>query len=130
MLSRMERRLFTVLVAGLCLAACGSKELLEPRDGTVPAGVDFTGNWQMRAISPEDRRRMTEAIRQVGAEGEQQQFEESVRGSTSTTQTRSRSRRNRSVGRGLVYVFLEQGRALKITQTEHGLFIRFDRSIV
>lgn len=40
------------------------------------------------------------------------------------------SRRRRSRKGGLVYVFLETGSALKVTQTEHGLFISFDRSVV
>ncbi len=31
---------------------------------------------------------------------------------------------------GLVYVFLETGKALKVTQTAHALFISFDRSVV
>ncbi len=31
---------------------------------------------------------------------------------------------------GLVYVFLETGTALKVTQTAHALFISFDRSVV
>ena len=30
----------------------------------------------------------------------------------------------------LVYVFLETGRAVKITQTDEGLFVSFDRSVV
>ncbi|MGI9261998.1 MAG: hypothetical protein ACR2QR_08180, partial [Woeseiaceae bacterium] len=31
---------------------------------------------------------------------------------------------------GLVFVFLETGSSLKVTQTEYGLFISFDRSVV
>ncbi len=45
----------------------------------------------------------------------------------------ARNQRGRGSGRfrgGLVYVFLETGSALKLTQTEHALFISFDRSVV
>ena len=40
-----------------------------------------------------------------------------------------RSRKQSSAGT-LVHVFLETGSSLKVTQTEYGLFISFDRSVV
>ena len=46
------------------------------------------------------------------------------------TQRRSDQRMKRSMPGSLVHVFLEAGKALKITQTADGVFISFDRSIV
>ena len=42
----------------------------------------------------------------------------------------SRSRSNRRNVGGLVHVFLENGQNLRISQTDAGLFIAFDRSVV
>ena len=106
----------------LSLGACGSSEVLEPRDGTVPAGTDFSGNWIMREISPAERRRIREAIRKTaGADVAVLKAQRAAQG---------RSRSSRSMKGGQVYVFLETGTALKITQTPHALFISFDRSVV
>ena len=41
-----------------------------------------------------------------------------------------RSRRQRSISGATVHVFIEFGELLKITQTKHGIFISYDRSIV
>jgi len=106
------------------LGACSTPEVLEPIDGTVPAGTDLSGNWVMREVSPADRRRISEAINKTDGIDDSEYFR------------RQRSAQNRSRGRsgsfkgGMVYVFLETGTALKVTQTPDGLFISFDRSVV
>lgn len=109
----------------LCLAlvACAAPEVLEPRSGFVPPGVDLSGNWVMRDIPPAERHRILDAIRKTdgvadrGVYGRPQMTDMRRRGGTSSKM-------------GLVYVFLETGSALKVTQTAHGLFISFDRSVV
>ncbi len=106
----------------LLLGACASPEILEPRDGTVPAGTDFSGNWIMREVSPAERRRINEAIRKTAGD------DEAVFKAQRAAQSRSRS--SGSMKGGQVYVFLETGTALKITQTPYALFISFDRSVV
>lgn len=111
---------------GLCLllGACATPEILESREGTVPAGADLSGNWVMREVPPAERRRIREAISKTDGVDDAEYFR------------RQRSSQNRGRGRsgsfkgGLVYVFLETGTALKVTQTAHGLFISFDRSVV
>ena len=109
---------------GLCLllGACSTPEVLEPRDGTVPAGTDLSGNWVMREVSAAERRRLSEAIDKTDGIDDSEFFR------------RQRSTKNRSRGGsfkgGMVYVFLETGTNLKVTQTPHGLFISFDRSVV
>jgi hypothetical protein len=120
----MRRSLQICLVLCLTLGACAELEVLDPRDGTVPAGVDLSGNWVMREIPPGERRRLTEAINKTDGVADDKVF-----------RRRSASRNRRggsgvSVEGGLVYVFLETGTALKVTQTPHGLFISFDRSVV
>lgn len=108
------------------LSACAEPEILEPRDGTVPAGTDLSGNWLMREIPPGERRRLSEAINKTDGVADDRVFRRQGA-------SRNRSRRGGSgvsVEGGLVYVFLETGTALKVTQTPHALFISFDRSVV
>ena len=119
----MTKSLHILWVSCLLLGACGAPEVLEPRDGTVPAGTDLSGNWLLREIDPAARRRMMQAMRKVDGTANEEVYKPSR-----SAQSRSRSRR--STNGGLVYVFLETGKALKITQTAHALFISFDRSVV
>ena len=111
---------------GLCLllGACSTPEILEPRDGTVPAGTDLSGNWVMREVPPAERRRLREAISKTDGVDDSEFFKRQQ-----PAQGRSRGG-SRSFKGGLVYVFLETGTALKLTQTPHALFISFDRSVV
>jgi hypothetical protein len=97
------------LIAAACLlAACGGREVLLPKSGANPAGIDFSGLWRLRTDADSD-----EILRNP-------QLEQYGRGS-------SRSRPD--VG-GLVHVFLQSGEELKITQTATALFISFDRAVV
>jgi hypothetical protein len=108
----------------IVLGACAAPEILEPRDGTVPPGLDLSGNWVMREIPLAERRRISDAIRKTDGVDDREVFGRPQQG-------RSRSRGgSRSFKGGLVYVFLETGSALKVTQTPHALFISFDRSVV
>jgi hypothetical protein len=118
----MSKWLHSCLGLCLLLGACSTPEVLEPRDGTVPAGTDLSGNWVMREVSAAERRRISEAIDKTDGIDDSEYFR------------RQRSAKNRSRGGsfkgGMVYVFLETGTNLKVTQTPHGLFISFDRSVV
>jgi hypothetical protein len=117
----MYRRIQIFAALCLTLGACAEPEILDPRDGTVPAGTNLSGNWVMREIPPAERRRLREAIDKTDGVDDDDYF----RQRQAPTRGRSRSRNG-----GLVYVFLETGTALKITQTPHALFISFDRSVV
>jgi hypothetical protein len=90
----------------------------------VPTGTDLSGNWVMRETSPAERRRLREAISKTDGVDDSEFFRQQR-----SAQSRSRGG-NGSFKGGLVYVFLETGTALKVTQTPHGLFISFDRSVV
>ena len=98
----------------LILLGCASKLVLVPKSAVVPPGVDFSGQWLLRAAD----RPEAEGGRPPGME-------------PPLTEVKRRSRRSRSSrDSSSVHVFLETGRSLKITQTEHGFFVSLDRSIV
>ncbi|MEQ9562422.1 MAG: hypothetical protein RLN69_07875 [Woeseiaceae bacterium] len=108
------------------VAACASQEILEPRSAVAPEFIDFSGNWQLRRDSAADRERINRAISK--AAGDNADIipipPEAGRSGQGSRRTPPRQ------GGGLVQVFLESGENLKITQTAHGIFISFDRSVV
>lgn len=103
------------LLALLVVAACAGREVLAWRGSVAPEGVDFTGQWVLQDANGDTLRQLRNA--EVSAAGGRDAILESPR----------RASREKA---SLVYVFLESGRKLKITQTRQGLFISFDRSIV
>ena len=110
----------------LLTGGCAAPEVLEPRTGTVPAGVDLSGDWLIRNNRRGDQQQLRDAIRRTDGLRDDEIFGASSRPSANpSSRTRSRSTRG-----GLVHVFLETGSSLKVTQTEHGLFIAFDRAVV
>ncbi|MFT5500037.1 MAG: hypothetical protein ACI88G_000163 [Woeseiaceae bacterium] len=110
-------------IALLLLTACGTSEVLEPIDGTVPSGIDLSGNWLMRDPNVADQQRVNDAIRKTDG---MKDDDFSVKPNSNRSR-QSKSRKNKG---GLVHVFLETGTALKVTQTAHGVFVSFDRSVV
>jgi len=115
------------LAAGLCLllvAGCASREVLEPLPGEPPAGTDLSGYFELSSDRGEIERRISAAIRATDGAGDRVVLrppEPAARG----------GRRNAGrVNSGLVYVFLETGETLKITQTASALFVSFDRAVV
>lgn len=106
------------LLAAVILSGCSSRPVLMSKSPAVPAGLDLSGFWTLRAgpgsALKADRNREPQfripSEKDIGRPG-----------------------RSRSSGRSsgpTVQLFLESGTALKITQTGAGLFISFDRSIV
>ena len=124
----MNRSNAYVFVAALILSACGTAEVLAPRDGSVPIGVDLSGSWQIQPESARNQRRIRDAIRKTDGVKDDEVFRRN--GGQPGAPDRRSSRGSSRVRGGLVYVFLELGESLKVTQTEHGLFISFDRSVV
>jgi hypothetical protein len=104
----------------IALAACASREVLVPKSGEPPAGVSFSGQWKLRNDVTEQQRRINSAIRQTDGVDDRAIV-------PAPTREGERPRRNRG---GLVFVFLEHGDRLKITQTDGGLFLSFDRAVV
>jgi hypothetical protein len=111
----------------LLLLGCGTPEVLAPRSAAVPDGVDLSGRWKMRPESRQGQPGISEAIdRTDGVTNKQIMREMLDRQQQAKYGVRSRG----GTKGGLVGIFLETGDALKITQTDHGLFISFDRSVV
>lgn len=107
------------LLLTLCvlLTACAAREVLIPRSGAVPVGVDLSGEWQLNADSAATNRELADAEYEAAGGLDDLFGERPVQ----------RSRRDR---RALVHVFLETGSRLRVTQTDAGIFISFDRAVV
>ena len=102
------------LLAAVILSGCSSKPVLMSRDSAIPAGLDLSGHWTLRAGPGSDVKADRDREPQIRIPSEN---------------TLERPTRSRSSGPS-VQLFLESGTALKITQTGAGIFISFDRSIV
>ncbi len=99
------------------MAACGSTPPLPAKPAEVPDGLDLSGDWKMRDASRATNRRIRDAEREAAGRGE------------SLIPGKSKKSR-RSDSDVQVHVFLESGELLRITQTDFGLFISFDRAVV
>lgn len=103
------------------MAACAGREVLLPKTPDAPAGVDLTGNWKLRNDPAADQRLINSAIRRTD------DVDERIVLRPTEQQRGARPSPNRG---GLVYVYLQNGENLKITQTDAGLFLSFDRAVV
>jgi len=110
---------FALVVLAL-VGGCATREELIAKSAAVPQGIDLSGQWRLRPASRDTVRRIDDA--ELKAAG-------GTEGIQLPDRTPQQSRRRSSDG-SLVHVFLETGSALKITQTDAGLFISFDRAIV
>jgi hypothetical protein len=108
--------LAAVAATALALCACASREILVPKSTAVPPGVDLTGRW--RLLDESGLEQLEHAEKQAAG---------GIPLSPKSAKSASRPRRSKA---SLVHIFLETGSTLKITQTEHGLFISFDRAVV
>lgn len=102
----------------LVLAACAPRPVLQSKTAAVPVGVDLSGSWEIRPVDGNRPLR----------EGEQPQTVQMPQ-QPSARSTQQQRRRPGSSGAD-IWIFLENGRKLKITQTADGLFISFDRAVV
>jgi hypothetical protein len=99
----------------LTLVACTAKPTLLAKSAAVPVGVDLSGRWLLS--DGQKSARPTSGADDDGIE----------------IQTGNGPRRARKPSKGsssAARVFLEYGQSLKITQTDFGIFISYDRSIV
>ncbi len=106
------------------LSACGTPEVLLPKNAAVPAGVDLSGQWKMRPESMRDQPRINEAINRTDGVDNKTIMREMIR-----QQRHSATRRSGKTKGGLVGIFLKTGDSLKIDQTPYALFISFDRAV-
>jgi len=115
---------FATVVAALSLAfiaGCAAKEVLVAKSA-VAAGNDLTGQWQLREDSQVAAKRIRDA--EFAAAGGNEPLV------PMENRYSSQSQRSGDGGGASVHVFVETGRSLKITQTDFGLFVSFDRAVV
>lgn len=114
-------RTLLIAVVVLLVGGCASRPELPTRSAAVPPGVDLSGRWEMQGHIREPSARQLEREQGIylppSGAGRRQQGPERTTGN------------RRSKGPS-VYVFIENGRSLKVTQTAHGIFVSFDRSVV
>lgn len=116
-------RAVSVLLGAALLAGCGAQEVLIPKSGEPPPAVDFSGLWDLRTDVDAERRRLKDAIRRTdGIDSDAILRPADVRRNGDLYRRRDHG--------GLVHVFLEHGRRLKVTQTDNAIFISFDRAVV
>ena len=109
------------MACALLIAGCAAPPELLPRSAANPAGIDLSGSWRLRVDpgAPEARpERQEELIRIPPATSRRRQ------------QVVVRESHGASSKGPSVHLFIESGKALKITQTAHGLFVSFDRAVV
>ncbi len=122
---QLSRILFLLVLSGI--VACATKDVLETKSAIVPPGVDFSGFWRLASDSPVDRDRINTAIGRAAGGNSDLIPLPPERGHDQPPATRPNSRKPKD---GLVHVFLEAGQHLKVTQTDYGIFISYDRSVV
>lgn len=114
-----------VLLAAV-LTACAPREVLVRKPAEPPPGIDFSGLWELLTDAEAERRRLDDAIRRTDGVDEGDLLPRPPLG--------MRQREPMIVERpdigGLVHVFLQHGRRLRITQTASGIFVSFDRAVV
>ncbi|MGB5512644.1 MAG: hypothetical protein WBM87_13120 [Woeseiaceae bacterium] len=106
------------LLAAIIVAGCSAKPVLIAKSAGIPTGVDLSGHWTLRAGPGSDIKAARNREPQLRIP------------SDNTVERPTRSRSTRRASGPSVQLFLESGTVLKITQTDGGLFISFDRSIV
>ena len=109
------------------LYGCASPEVLIPKSGVVPIGVDLSGQWKIYPRSILKQHNIDEAIDRTDGVDNKRIMRELLKQQRDAQ--RGILRNSRSSG-GLVHVFLKTGKSLKITQTPYALFISFDRAVV
>ncbi len=113
----MLRTMILFAASALLVAGCSSTPPLEGKSAANTRSVDLSGDWSLRGGE--------RASRPPVVDGEQPILIPRRRTDSQLGQQRQR----RSNGTA-VTVFLETGRTIRISQTDFGLFISFDRAVV
>jgi len=109
---------FLILLVSVLISGCAAKPPLLSRSGANLAGIDLSGHWVLRRAAgqpPAGAGKGEQTLRLPPVLSRRQQ----QRGQTVRVE---RSRESS------VQVFIESGKAVKITQTPHSLFLSYDRA--
>ncbi len=115
--TRMLRIMTLLVVAAALLAGCSSTPPLESKNAANSAAVDLSGDWTLRGGERASRPPLADGDEPIWIPKRTQQRQ----------QQQQRPRRSKGTA---VTVFLESGRSIRITQTDYGLFVSFDRAVV
>lgn len=115
-----------VILLAVALAACAPREVLVTKPAEPPPGIDLSGLWELRTDADADRRRLDDAIRRTDGVNE---GDLRPRPRLGMRQRDALIVERPDIG-GLVHVFLQHGKHLKITQTAGAIFVSFDRAVV
>jgi hypothetical protein len=108
----------------LALSACGTRESLARKSGTAPSASELTGRWTLVESFEATQRELDRAIGATNGVDEARELRR-----LSSAQSKGKRTPKPKVG-GLIHVFLENGKTLKISQSETDLYISFNRSVV
>ncbi len=129
---RLFRSLAIAGVSLVLLATCAAKPVLVAKSAAVPGGINLSGSWLVQADPASARpfgAAREEGIR-IPKTGSQRSRQGRNSGGGSQTRGPGVQSQGRKSGGASAQIFLEYGESLKITQTEFGLFISYDRSVV
>lgn len=115
-----------VLLLAVALAGCAAREVLVPKPAAPPPGINFSGSWDLRSDPDTAQRRLDDAIRRTDGVNER----DLLQGPQLPRREGDGMIVERRDPGGLVHVFLQHGRQLKITQTAGAIFVSFDRAVV
>lgn len=117
----MRALVATMLAVLVLVAGCAAREELVAKSAATPHGVDLSGLWYLRPENKDTMRRITEAGRNAAGARE---------AIVPPRQAEKQSSSQRPADGASVFVFLETGSVVKVTQTDFGLFVSFDRAVV
>lgn len=110
MTQRFQWFLVVTLLVSVQLVACSAPPRLDRIPGNVPDGLDFSGTWLLN--------------------DEQLRVSHFAGGSGVDALIAKKPEPGKDAPGASLFVFLEKGQQVKITQTTAGLFMAFDRAIV
>ncbi len=120
----LTKACFLVMCFSLLLTGCGTRESLIRISGPAPSASELSGRWSLLEDYDTTQRELDRAI---GATNGVDEVRELRR--LNSAQASGKHTPKPKVG-GLVHVFLQNGKTLKISHTERDLYISFDRAVV
>jgi len=112
------------LLLMLLLTGCGTRESLVRISGPAPSASELSGRWKLVEDYAATQRELDRAIGATNGIDEARELRR-----LNSAQASGKHTPRPKVG-GLVDVFLQNGKTLKISHTERDLYISFDRSVV
>lgn len=120
----MKTTFSLIVFFSLLLSACGARESLARKSGTAPSANELSGRWTLVESFEATQRELDKAIGATNGVDDARELRR-----LSSAQAAGKRTPRPKVG-GLIHVFLENGKTLKISQSETDLYISFNRAVV